>query len=102
MIKKDPQFRDVLATRSNVDLKDKWRCASTPPKSGTLRTPPLSPLARQLIEELRASGELPPMKSPNFAPGSPMSSPMRISGTPPMAEPSLTKSRSVKDACVIM
>lgn len=102
MIKRDPEFREALQTRTNVDLKDKWRCASTPTKSGVIRSPPLSPLARQMIEELRANGELPPVRSPSHFGGSPMGSPMRTSGTPPMTEPNSTKSRSVKNACVIM
>jgi hypothetical protein len=83
-IKRDAKYASTLSMRSNVDLKDKWRTAKTGPSPRKPRSPSLgrgpvspvgtssptaaaraaeysrlSPTAKQVLNELRASGQVP-------------------------------------------
>ena len=55
-MKKDPLLGPKLASRTNIDLKDKWRQSTTPTKSGLTRTQPLSPRAFAVVEDIQANG----------------------------------------------
>ncbi|PKA55894.1 Telomere repeat-binding factor 4 [Apostasia shenzhenica] len=62
-IQKDPEFSHCLATRSNIDLKDKWRnmivSAGGPSSREKIRTPKL-----KSVPTVQSSSQSPPVQAP--------------------------------------
>jgi len=88
-ILKNPKYAKALSARSNVDLKDRYRSANTPTKSGR----PTSPMAPNAVKTYRTPGYKP--TSPRFA-SSPYSSP------PPRQKPHLSELKEENKSCSIM
>jgi len=94
-ILKNPKYARALGARSNVDLKDRYRSANTPTKSGR----PTSPIAPNAIKTYRTPGYKP--TSPRFA-SSPYSSPQVRSPHDRVRSPPIGELRDDNKSCSIM
>ena len=94
-ILKNPKYARALSARSNVDLKDRYRSANTPTKSGR----PTSPIAPDAIKTYRTPGYKP--TSPRFA-SSPYSSPQVRSPHDRVRSPPIGELRDDNKSCSIM